>query len=295
MGENAMWNREKVPVGVYSMPHMLEGLQEKLQYRFRSPQLLVEALTHASFPAAETRPYDRLEFLGDAIVDFYITRYLYRAYPNHTPGQLTWLKRCIVCNATLAYIAVRDFQLHLYLFRLSAELDQMIRDGVDMLENLDLPTMMSDIWEHHPPKVLGDLLESVLGAVHVDSGYDLEVSDRVCEMIFKQALEALRHAKMDDPVQRLVMWANKIWQCTKVSFTKRTMTAVDLTVHEVSMTIHGSVIASATDRNKYVAKCRAAQEALEMLQLEARMERLCSCAEGADVNMVDSDEEVEGF
>jgi endoribonuclease Dicer len=135
-----------------------------------------------------------------AVIDFYVVRYLYRTYPDHTPAQLTWLKHCIVCNATLAYIAVRDLRLHLYLFRLSTVLDELIRDGASALDGLDLPTMMRDIWEYHPRKVLGDILESVVGAVFVDSGYDLDACDRFCEPIFREALNALKLAKMDDPV-----------------------------------------------------------------------------------------------
>jgi endoribonuclease Dicer len=89
-------------------------------------------------------------------------------------------------------------------------LDELIRDGASALDGLDLPTMMRDIWEYHPRKVLGDILESVVGAVFVDSGYDLDVCDRFCEPIFREALNALKHAKMDDPVQRLIMWTCRV-------------------------------------------------------------------------------------
>ncbi len=70
--------------------------------------------------------------------------------------------------------------------------------------------MMENVWEHHPPKVLGDVLESVVGAILVDSGYDLEECDRVMAPIFEEALGALQYAKRDDPAQELFMWTNKV-------------------------------------------------------------------------------------
>lgn len=82
-------------------------LQEKLGYVFSDPCLLSEAITHSSY-ANEHKPTpssERLEFLGDAVLELIVSRYLYRSHPEYTEGELTKLRQHLVCEETLAEIA----------------------------------------------------------------------------------------------------------------------------------------------------------------------------------------------
>ncbi len=82
-------------------------LEEKLGYRFSDSRLLVEAVTHSSY-ANEHRPTpsnERLEFLGDAVLELTVSRRLYLSYPQYSEGDLTKLRQQLVCEETLAELA----------------------------------------------------------------------------------------------------------------------------------------------------------------------------------------------
>ena len=79
------------------------ALEDKLGYRFKNPDLLVQALTH---PSTDSKPetrrtYERLEFLGDAILQLAVTQYLYRHMPQSPEGELTQLRARTVSRANL--------------------------------------------------------------------------------------------------------------------------------------------------------------------------------------------------
>ncbi|KAM3955211.1 LOW QUALITY PROTEIN: endoribonuclease Dcr-1 [Aphomia sociella] len=93
------------------LEQMLSGydaLERTLQYRFKDRSLLLQALTHASHNSNRlTDCYQRLEFLGDAILDYLITRHLYEDARRHSPGALTDLRSALVNNTIFAALAAR--------------------------------------------------------------------------------------------------------------------------------------------------------------------------------------------
>lgn len=108
----------EVPTPHISDPHKLQELLHGLDqfeagigYQFNHPVYLVQAFTHASYTANTiTDCYQRLEFLGDAILDYVITRYLYEYKGRLSPGELTDLRSSLVNNNIFAYLAVKfDF------------------------------------------------------------------------------------------------------------------------------------------------------------------------------------------
>jgi hypothetical protein len=71
-------------------------------------------------------------------------------------------------------------------------------------------------------------------------------------------------------------------------YRKRTLAVTDVTAHEITVTVHDTLVASSTDVNRYVAKCKAAQDALEALQGErGRMNGLCCCSPEVDMEQVE--------
>ena len=78
----------------------MRGLEEKLGYRFRDEALLKLALTHPS--SLEKKDNQRLEFLGDAVLEYCVSDLLYRKYPEYTEGELTARRAALVCEETLA-------------------------------------------------------------------------------------------------------------------------------------------------------------------------------------------------
>ena len=85
---------------------VLENMQKVLQYTYCHSNLLEEALTHSSYANEhrndQIRDNERLEFLGDAILDLIISEYLFKKYPNMPEGDLSKLRASIVCEGSLA-------------------------------------------------------------------------------------------------------------------------------------------------------------------------------------------------
>ncbi|ESQ49771.1 hypothetical protein EUTSA_v10019898mg [Eutrema salsugineum] len=146
-----------------------------LNYKFEDKSLLVEALTHGSYMIPEIpRCYQRLEFLGDAVLDYLITKHLYGEYPNLSPGLLTDMRSASVNNECYAQVAVKS-NLHKHILHASHDLHKHIFRTVSEFERSSLQSTFG--WESDIafPKVLGDVIESLAGAIFVDSGYNKEV------------------------------------------------------------------------------------------------------------------------
>lgn len=145
-------------------------LQEILSYTFRDEQLLKEALSHPSL-SSEMRPAppdnQRLEYLGDAVIELITSDYLYRAFPKCQEGVLTKLRASVVSKSALAQVAQRLKLGEFLLFSRGEESS----GGRERASNL------------------ADALEAVVGAVYLDAGHD-RARELVLE-IFKPELSAL--------------------------------------------------------------------------------------------------------
>ena len=129
----------------------MKALCKKLGYQFRDMSLLETALTHPSFGGDHHVPhYQRLEFLGDAVLELAISKYLYFEFPEIDEGKLTRIRAGLVREETLCRAAQR-LELGKYL-RLSVGED---RSG-----------------GRTKPSILCDVMEAVLAAVYLDGGFD---------------------------------------------------------------------------------------------------------------------------
>lgn len=129
------------------MKSSLDKLERKLGYTFKDPELAVLALTHRSYGG---RNNERLEFLGDSIVNFLIAEDLFQRFPEAREGQLSRLRARMVRGQTLAELA-REFGLGDFLLLGSGEL----KSGGFRRES-----------------ILADVVEALLGAIYLDSGMD---------------------------------------------------------------------------------------------------------------------------
>ncbi|KAI3807875.1 hypothetical protein L1987_23811 [Smallanthus sonchifolius] len=153
----------------------VEHLEYLLNYSFRDASLLVEALTHGSYILPEIpRCYQRLEFLGDAVLDYLFTIHLYNEYPGMSPGMLTDMRSASVNNDCYALSAVK-VELHKHILHASQDLHRHIADTVCDFDPLTLESTFG--WESETsfPKVLGDVIESLAGSILVNSGYNKEI------------------------------------------------------------------------------------------------------------------------
>ncbi|XP_050092159.1 endoribonuclease Dicer [Anopheles aquasalis] len=186
-----------------------EKIERTLGYQFRNRTLLLQAFTHATYTANTlTRSYEQLEFLGDAVLDFLITLYIYERNPNMSPGQLTDLRSALVNNVTLACVLVR-FRLHHYILSMSPMLTDKIDKFVEVQSQKrnrigDWVRLLTEESETplaeyvDVPKVLGDVFEAVIGAIYLDSGCDLVATWGICYSLLQREIE---NFSLDTPIQ----------------------------------------------------------------------------------------------
>ena len=132
----------------------LELLQKRIGYHFDNEHLLFQALTHKSYANErqinKTESYERLEFLGDAVLELISSEYLYRRFPQMAEGELTKLRAKLVCEPTLAHDA-RQIDLGQYL---------LLGKGEDMTGGRERDSVTSDA------------LEALIGAIYLDGGQE---------------------------------------------------------------------------------------------------------------------------
>ena len=133
---------------------MIKDLEAAIGYRFQNITLLQNALTHSSY--ANERWHnsllsnERLEFLGDSILGMMVAEYLYRNFPDRPEGELTRMRADMVCETSLAQIAVRlDLGKHLLLGHGEERFGGRAR-----------------------PSILADAVESVIAATFLDGGME---------------------------------------------------------------------------------------------------------------------------
>jgi len=168
----------------------LDAVERTIGYKFKNPDLFFEAMTHASHIRADSVCYQRLEFLGDAVLDFQVVRYYYHKYNTAPPGVITLIKDASVNNQILGAICLQ-WGLQQYLVHYSPSLVHAIaRAAVTVEEKKERGEESGEYWNDiSMPKVLGDLVESTLGAVFVDSGFNFEAVSNLFDRLIRPFLD----------------------------------------------------------------------------------------------------------
>lgn len=179
----------------------LAALQSSIAYTFRQPSLALQALTHSSIVQGDlSRSYERLEFLGDAVLDACFATWAYEQYPDLNEGDYTVLKAYATCNSSLAVVCVTN-GLHRYVVHSVAEMRTRIDTfatvilatatkaaGVEryrVIQGVAVPFWCS---MQNIPKQLADVLESIFGAVFVDSGFEIVKAQELFDRLFSEHL-----------------------------------------------------------------------------------------------------------
>ena len=155
-------------------------LKQALDYQFRDIHLLRQALTHCSAPGANN---ERLEFLGDAVLDFVVSDVVYHSHPNAPEGDLSKLRASLVKDTSLGELAA----------------------GLGLGEHLILGSGERKTGGHRRESILADALEAIFGAVFLDAGFDAAVS--TIEKAYGSRLEEFPDVEdLRDPKTRLQEW-----------------------------------------------------------------------------------------
>src|SRR5690625_992212 len=151
-------------------------LKKKYHISFTNDQLLKQAFTHSSYANEHHQrsivDNERLEFLGDAVLELGISQYIYKMYTNMSEGEMTKLRSALVCEFSLANFA-KDLKFEDFILLGKGE---------------------EQTGRRHRPSLLADVFEAFLGALYLDQGYE-EVLKFLKQYIFpKISTDTFSHA-----------------------------------------------------------------------------------------------------
>ncbi|KAE8149317.1 ATP-dependent helicase dcl1 [Aspergillus avenaceus] len=271
---------------------LCQKVEKKLGYHFRFPRLLHSAFTHPSFPSAWAKVpcYQRLEFLGDSLLDMVCVEDLFNRFPDKDPQWLTEHKMAMVSNKFLGALAVR-LEFHTHLRHFSSPLQSQITHYAEQIQAVvDENDQAADYWlaTRDPPKCLPDMVESYVGAIFVDSDFCFEV----VEAFFKHHVKSY----FDDmtiydtfankhPTTYLQNRLTNEYGCTNYCLKAGEIPEVDGGTPSVlaAIIVHDAVIAEGTASSGRYAKVKASERALALLESvtpsEFRDKYHCNCRE----------------
>ncbi|MDE6168580.1 MAG: ribonuclease III [Acetatifactor sp.] len=228
---------------------MLEGytlkiLEERIGYCFNNTSLLKQALTHSSFTNErkinKTGNYERLEFLGDAVLELVSSEFLFREHPAMPEGELTKTRASMVCESSLAFCA-RDLELGQFM---------LLGKGEETTGGRDRESIVSDG------------MEAVIGAIYLDGGMEAAkafinrfiLSDLEDKQLFYDSKSNLQE------LMQGVLKKEFCYELLEESGPEHDKT------FRVAVTMEGKCLGAGTGRTKKAAEQQAAYKALLFLR-----------------------------
>lgn len=222
----------------------LERLQENIKYKFNNIELLKTALTHTSYAYDhEIQSNEKLEFLGDSILEFVSSQYIYKNYPKLKEGEMTKVRATVVCESSLYKVAgLHDFSDFLYIGK-----SEQHSKG------------------NKKPAILADSVEAVIAAMYLDGGLE-PASKFIIENLKDEIAVATQHVGEKD---YKTMLQEKLQEHGKVKIVYRIVkeTGPDHDKSfEAEVELNGKELARGKGKSKKLAEMGAAKKVLEQLK-----------------------------
>ncbi len=217
----------------------LKKLEAKIGYEFKKKELLLQALTHSSFSNEQKvnklKDYERLEFLGDAVLELLSSRFFFDTYPDMSEGEMTRLRSSMVCEPALAFCA-RELSLGEFI---------LLGKGEEATGGRKRDSIISDV------------MEAVIGAVYLDGGIG-----EAEKFIHKYILSDLENKQLFYDSKTLLQEKMQK-QGRTIAYELVSETGPDHDkVFTVEVVIDGQTMARGEGRNKKSAQQQAAYQAL---------------------------------
>ena len=222
----------------------LKELEKKIGYQFKKKGLLKQALTHSSFSNEQKinkfANYERLEFLGDAVLELLSSRFFYENYPEMSEGEMTRRRSAMVCEPALAFCA-RDISLGEYV---------LLGKGEEATGGRKRDSIISDV------------MEAIIGAIYLDSG-----KEEAALFIHRFVLSDLEHKKLFYDAKTILQEVVQQKNEGKLHYELIRESGPDHDkVFVVEARIDEMKIGEGTGKTKKAAEQQAAYEALVSLQ-----------------------------
>ncbi len=219
----------------------IEVLEDVLEYRFKDKKLLIEALTHKSFK--QSYDNERLEFLGDAVLDLIVGEYLFFKFKNSDEGKLSKIRASLVNEDGFDKLA-RSIDLGDYIYLSNAEENNGGRDK---------------------PSLLSNAFEAVIGAIYLEAGLQTvkEIAIKLLEKNYKDiSLDSL-FRDFKTTLQELTQARFGLTPEYKVIASRGPDHKKEF---EIAVIIEEKEYARAVGKSKKIAQQEAAKQALELLK-----------------------------
>jgi len=277
-------------------------IEQKHSYHFKWPRVLRSAFIHPSYPFSYEKvpSYQRLEFLGDSLLDMACVNFLYHQYPGKDPQWLTEHKMAMASNQFLGALCV-SLEFHTHLLVLNGAFHKQIKDYVEEIQEArdqaekdairigKLPSDCApDYWisVRQPPKCLPDIIEAYVGAIFVDSEYDYSQVERFFDEHIKwyfADMSIYDNYANKQPTTFLTKFIAVHMGCNYWSVQVREIKSIDGSKPTVvaMVTIHNKVVSDFQAESSRYAKIGAAKKALALLEglpvTEFREKYECEC------------------
>ena len=219
----------------------LENLEENIGYHFKNKELLKNALTHTSYAYEHhVASNEKLEFLGDSILEFVSSEFMYNKYTNLKEGEMTKVRATVVCEESLYKIA----KLHNFSDFLLLGKSEVMTGG------------------NKRPAILADSVEAVIAAIFIDGGLE-EAKRFIIKNLDKEIDIATKNVGKKDYKTVLQEELQKNGD-VKIEYTIIKESGPDHNkLFEAEVALNGKVLATGKGKSKKEAEMQAAKKALE--------------------------------
>ena len=221
----------------------INKVEESIGYTFKNKELIKTALTHTSYAHENNKESnEKLEFLGDSILEFVSSKYIYNKYPKLKEGEMTKVRATVVCEESLYKIAkLHGFSDFLFLGK-----SEMKTGGKNR------------------PAILADSVEAVIAAIYLDGG--LEEADKfIIQNLDKEIEKATKHVG-DKDYKTVLQEKLQEHGDVKIEYEIINETGPDHDKHfEAQVKCNGKILAEGKGKSKKEAHMHAAKKALENL------------------------------
>lgn len=217
-----------------------EEIEKNINYTFKNKQLLKTALTHTSYANMhDIESNEKLEYLGDSILEFITSKYLYNYYTKLNEGEMTKVRATVVCEESLHEVAIK-IKLGKYLITSRGE-------GFGNVKN---------------KAILADGIEALIAAIYLDSNLENAEEFIICNL--KNSIEvASKHVGTKD-YKTVLQEKLQINGNVKIEYVIISEEGPDHDKHFVSQVLcDGKILAKGEGRSKKAAEMEAAMKALE--------------------------------
>lgn len=217
-----------------------------ISYQFNDPELLIQALTHSSYAnenkLKKNQSNERLEFLGDAVLELVTSDYLYTNYPKQLEGELTKYRASLVCEPSLAVIG----------------------KAIDIGKFLLLGKGEASSGGRRRASIVSDAVEALIGAIYLDGGIE-KASDFIRNFLFRQIKDRNHFIDSKTMLQEYIQKNSEIPLVYKVIDELGPDHDKEFTV---VVSHNGFVIGTGIGKSKKEAEQRAALDALDKMENE---------------------------